>query len=214
MTKKETNIEIELKPIQIKEAVITIKGKTPLIVNNFNEKSRRQIVDSQMKKTKAKEVRNPIEDFMRASYWLTEMPETFDKEHFEEALENGAEFGFPAKGIKESIVSGAYRNGYTKDKVSLYGAFLISQEYIKIDFEEVVMREDHVRIAKGGTDVRFRPQFNNWSMTFTIQYNENKYSLEQIINYMNLGGFSCGIGEQRIEKGGNNGSYVVATTQK
>lgn len=214
MTKKEQSIEVELKPIQIKEAVITIKGKTPLIVNNFSEKSKQQIIDAQMKKPKEKVARNPIEDFIRANYWLTEMPEAFDKEHFEEALKNGAEFGFPAKGIKASIVSGAYRNGYTKDKVSLYGAFLIPEEYVKIDFEDIEMREDYVRIAHGGTDVRFRPQFNNWSMTFTIQYNENTYSLNQIINFINLGGFSCGLGEMRIEKGGNNGSYEVANTNK
>lgn len=212
MTKKETNIEIELKPIQIKEAVVTIKGKTPLIVNNFNEKSRQQIIDAQMKKPKSKEARNPLEDFIRASYWLTEMPETFDREHFEEALKNGAEFGFPAKGIKASIVSGAYRNGMTKDKVSLYGAFLIPEEFVKIDFEDIVMREDYVRIAHGGTDVRFRPQFNNWSMTFTIQYNENTYSLDQIINFINLGGFSVGLGEMRAEKGSNFGAYEVVTT--
>lgn len=207
-----TNIEIELKPIQIKEAVITIKGKTPLIVNNFSEKSRQQIIDAQMKKPKEKTVRNPIEDFMRASYWLTKMPDNFTKEHFEEALQNGAEFGFPAKGIKASIVSGAYRNGMTKDKVSLYGAFLIPEEYVKINFEDVEMREDYVRIAHGGTDVRFRPQFNNWTMTFTIQYNENTYSLDQIINFINLGGFSCGLGEMRTEKGGNFGSYEVVSS--
>ena len=211
MTKKETNIEIELKPIKIKEAVVTIKGKTPLIVNNFNEKSRQQIIDAQMKKTKTKELRNPLEDFIRASYWLTEMPEAFDREHFEQALKNGAEFGFPSKGIKASIVSGAYRNGMTKDKVSLYGAFLITEEFVKIDFENIEMREDYVRIAHGGTDVRFRPQFNNWSMTFTIQYNENVYSLSQLINFINLGGFSCGLGEMRTEKGGNFGSYEVVS---
>lgn len=139
------------------------------------------------------------------------MPTSFTKEAFDEALANGAKFGFPAKGIKASIVSGAYRNGYTKDKVSLYGAFLIPEEFITIDFEELEMREDYVRIAHGGTDIRFRPQFNNWSMTFTIQYNENIYSIEQIINFINLGGFSCGLGEMRIEKGGNFGSYEVVS---
>ena len=212
MKTKNENIEIQLKPIHIKEAVIKIKGKTPLIVNNFSEKSKQQILDAQMKKAKGvKELRNPMEDFMRASYWLTEMPETFTKEAFDEAIAKGAKFGFPAKGIKASIVSGAYRNGYTKDKVSLYGAFLIPEEYIKIDFEDIEMREDYVRIAHGGTDVRFRPQFNNWSMTFTIQYNENTYSLQQLINFINLGGFSCGLGEMRIEKGGNNGSYEVVS---
>jgi len=211
MTKK-VEEEIVLKPIKLKEVKVTIKGTTPLVVNNFNEKSRQQIIDAQMKKAKTKELRNPVEDFIRANYWLTEMPTEFTTEAFEEALKKGAKFGFPAKGIKASIASGAYRNGMTKDKVSLYGAFLIPQELVEINYKEVVMREDYVRIAHGGTDVRFRPQFNDWSMTFTIEYNENgAYSLEQIINFINVGGFSCGLGEMRVEKGGNFGSYIVDT---
>ena len=210
MKKKETEkAEITLKPIKIKEVEITIEGVSPLIVNNFNEKSRRQILDTQMKKTKEKEVRNPIEDGIRACYWLTPMPEEFTQEAFDKALKEGARFGFPAKGIKASIVSGAYRNKMTPDKVSLYGAFLIPEELIEIKYENMHIREDYVRIAHGGTDVRFRPEFDNWSMTFKMQYNENSYSLEQLLNFINLGGFSCGLGEQRVEKGGNNGSYKV-----
>ena len=134
-----------------------------------------------------------------------------DLADFEQALKEGARFGFPAKGIKASIVSGAYRNKMTPDKVSLYGAFLIPEELVEIKYEELVIREDYVRIAHGGTDVRFRPEFKGWTMKFKIQYNENSYSLQQIIDFINLGGFSCGLGEMRVEKGGNNGSYTVLT---
>lgn len=211
MKKKEIEKEeITLKPINIKEVEITIVGTSSLIVNNFNTKSQQQILDTQMKVAKKeKELRNPIEDFMRACYWLTPMPDEFTTESFEKALKEGARFGFPAKGIKASIVSGAYRNKMTPDKVSLQGAFLIPEELIEIKYEQLEMRQDYVRIAHGGTDVRFRPEFKNWSMTFKMMYNENAYSLEQIINFMNLGGFSCGLGEMRTEKGGNFGSYVV-----
>lgn len=201
--------DITLKPIQIKEVEITIEGITPLIVNNFNEKSRRQILDTQMKKPKEKEPRNPIEDGMRALYWLTPMPDEFTEEAFEKALKEGARFGFPSTGIKQGAVSGAYRNGYTKDKVSVNGAFFILDELLEIKYESMRIREDYVRLANGSADVRFRPEFTNWSITFKMQYNENKYSLEQILNFINLGGFSCGLGEQRVEKGGNNGSYQV-----
>jgi len=212
MKKKETEkAEIILKPIKIKEVEITIKGVSPLIVNNFSEKSQQQILDSQMKKTKEKVARNPIEDFMRACYWLTPMPEEFTEESFEKALKEGARFGFPAKGIKASIVSGAYRNKMTPDKVSLQGAFLIPEELIEIKFDSLKMRQDYVRIAHGGTDVRFRPEFKDWSMTFKMRYNENAYSLQQLLEFINLGGFSCGLGEMRTEKGGNFGSYEVQT---
>lgn len=208
---------VELTPIKVKKVEVTIKGKSPLIVNNFNSKSRQQIIDAQMKKAKSKtqkEIRNPLEDFIRASYWLTPMPTEFTEEAFGEALKNGARFGFPSKGIKASIVSGAYRNGMTKDKVSLYGAFFIPQELVEIKFDNIEMREDYVRIAHGGTDVRFRPQYNNWSMTFEMEYNENVYSLEQLINFVNLGGFSCGLGEMRVEKGGNFGAYEIDIKEK
>lgn len=207
--KKETEKEITLKPIKIKEVEITIKGVSPLIINNFNEKCQQQILDTQMKVAKEKQLRNPIEDFMRALYWLTPMPEEFTQEAFDKALKDGAKFGFPAKGIKASIVSGAYRNKMTPDKVSLQGAFLIPEELVEVKYEEINMRQDYVRIAHGGTDVRFRPEFKGWSMTFKMKYNENAYSLDQIINFINLGGFSCGLGEMRVEKGGNNGSYEV-----
>lgn len=212
--KKEVEKEIKLQPIKIKEVEITIEGISPLIINNFNEKSRQQILDTQMKKVKKeKEARNPIEDGMRALYWLTPIPEEFTEESFQKALKEGARFGFPAKGIKASIVSGAYRNKLTPDKVSLYGAFLIPEELIEIKYKNLRIREDYVRIAHGGTDIRFRPEFDGWSMTFKMQYNENTYSLEQILNFINLGGFSCGLGEMRVEKGGNFGSYAVKTSK-
>lgn len=208
--KNESEKEITLQPIKIKEVEITIEGTSPLIVNNFSEKSKQQILDTQMKKVKKeKEPRNPMEDGMRALYWLTPIPEEFTEESFEKALKEGARFGFPAKGIKASIVSGAYRNKLTPDKVSLQGAFLIPEELIEIKYDNIRIRDDYVRIAHGGTDVRFRPEFTGWSMTFKMQYNENTYSLEQILNFINIGGFSCGLGEMRTEKGGNFGSYQV-----
>lgn len=211
MAKKE--ISVELKPLEIKEAIITIKGDTPLIVNNFNEKTRQQMLDTQMKKAKseAREAKNPFENFMRSLHWLTKMPEVFTEESFNEALKNGAKFGFPATGVKKSAVSGAYRNKMAKDKVSLYGAFHIPMEFIEIEFEEVIMREDMVRVGMGTPDIRHRAEFEGWSMTFPIKYVENTYSLEQIINFFNIGGFGVGIGESRIEKGGTNGSYHVKT---
>ena len=211
MAKNKKEEVIEIKPIKIKTTKITIKGVSSLIVSNFNEKCQQQILDAQMKKTKEKVARNPMEDFIRAFNWLTPMPEEFTEEAFDKALKEGARFGFPSTGIKQSVVSGAFRNDLTKDKVSLNGAFFIPDEFIEIKYEEIKMRQDYVRIAHGGTDVRFRPEFKNWSMTFEIQYNENKYSLSQIINFFNYGGFSCGLGEWRTEKGGNFGSYRVET---
>lgn len=210
MTKKEQIVEVQ--PLNLKRATITIKGKSPLIVNNFNEKSKQQIIDTQMKKAKQKETRNPWEDFIRAFYWLTPMPEEFTEEAFNKAIKEGAKFGFPTKGLKEAITTGAFRNKASKDLVSIRGAFYIPEEFVEIKYDEITFRTDYTRIARGGTDIRFRPEFRNWKATFEIEYLETAYSLEQIVNFINYGGFSCGLGEMRMEKGGNFGSFYVDTT--
>lgn len=49
-------------------------------------------------------------------------------------------------------------------------------------------------------------------MDLNLRYNKNGvYTLEQIINLINVGGFSCGIGEWRPEKDGQNGMYSVVS---
>ena len=74
------------------------------------------------------------------------------------------------------------------------------------------MREDMVRV--GGisktADIRHRAQFDNWYMDLNVSYNANgPITLEQIVNLINLGGFTCGIGEWRPEKDGSFGTYRV-----
>ena len=72
------------------------------------------------------------------------------------------------------------------------------------------MREDYVKIPKtGAADLAFRGEFKQWKSTFTINYIEGIYSIEQIINFINLGGFTVGIGEWRPEKGGSFGRFHV-----
>ena len=75
-----------------------------------------------------------------------------------------------------------------------------------------VMREDMVRLGGMGNpaDVRYRGQFDNWSAELTVTYNlSGQYSLDQIVNIINAGGFACGIGEWRPEKDGSFGQFHV-----
>ena len=45
-----------------------------------------------------------------------------------------------------------------------------------------------------------------------MSYNANgMYSLEQIVNIINAGGYACGIGEWRPERDGQYGMFHVAT---
>ena len=65
-TKQETIIEI--RPIETEIIPIRIVGDTPLIVHAWSEKAKRMMLEAQMKitKTKAKEIRDPFDDFIQS----------------------------------------------------------------------------------------------------------------------------------------------------
>lgn len=204
--------KIELKNVVVKSMQITIIGDSPLLMRRFSEKAKQQLLDIQTKKAKTiKEIRDPWADMIDGLNWLTPMPENKTEEGFNEAIANGAKFGFPAVGLKQSAISAAYRAGLSKNKVELQGLFHIPEEFIVIEGIPE-MREDYVKIPKtGAADLAFRGEFKQWKSTFTINYIDGIYSIEQIINFINLGGFTVGIGEWRPEKGGSFGRFHVAS---
>lgn len=210
------NVElIEIKPIEIKKTTIRIVGDTPLIMHAWSEKAKREMLEKQMKTTKSKsrEAKNPVEDFIRSMYWLTPMPMDMSEDGFMQAIESGARFGFPVTAFKQAAISAAYRMGWTKDKMSMRGAFFIDgdeNQMIEIHSDVPVMREDMCKVGMGVADIRFRGEFRNWWADMTISYNTNgQYTLEQIINIINAGGYVCGVGEWRPERDGQFGMFHV-----
>ena len=209
----ETNV-VEIKALDIKRVNIRIKGDSPLIVHAWSEKAKRQMLEAQMRttKTKAKEIRDPYADFIGSLYWLTEKPEA-NPEAFEEAVKAGAKWGFPVGAIKQAGNATAYRLGWVKNQMELRGAYFLSSEYG--DMAEIKgcvpeMREDMVRIGMGTADLRYRAEFKNWYMDLTLEYNaSSNITLEQILNCVNAGGYSCGLGEWRPEKDGIFGRFHV-----
>jgi hypothetical protein len=215
---KNTIEVMEIRPIEIKKMNLRLIGDTPLIMHAWSEKAKRMMLDAQMGKAKGKkkEYKNPVEDFINSMYWLTPMPTEMTEEAFYEAIQNGAKFGFPVTAFKQAAISAAYRMGWAKDKVSLRGAFFIDSDengMIEIHSDVPQMREDMVKVGQGTADIRYRGEFRNWYADITVCYNTNgSYSLENIVNIINAGGYVCGVGEWRPEKDGQNGMFHVAAT--
>lgn len=207
-TKNNENVSIPA--INIQYATISIVGDSPLIVHKWSEKAKKEILDKQMKKAKTKghDAKDPVLDFIDSLYWLDGEPEEKTEEGFAKAIQNGARFGFPSVSFKASAVAAGYRSGVTKNLVSMYGAFHIDVEFVEIKGVPE-MREDMVRVGMGVADIRYRGEFKEWSATFQVKYNASAISLEQLVNLFNLGGFACGLGEWRPEKGGAFGMYHV-----
>lgn len=88
---------------------------------------------------------------------------------------------------------------------------LDTPDFVTIESDEPpVMREDMVRVGMGSADLRYRGQFSSWRASILVTFNNNGvFTLDHILNAINLGGFMCGIGEWRPEKDGQYGMYHV-----
>lgn len=216
MAKKTENVVAEIRPLEIKKVDIKIVGDSPLIVHAWDEKTKREMLEKQMKitKTKSKAARDPYRDFVNSMYWLTEKPEP-TPESFEEAVKDGAKWGFPVCAVKQSANSSAYRLGWVKNQMELRGSYFLETEFgnmFEIQGCIPEIREDMVRISGGTADIRYRAEFKNWYAEMTLNYNASgNLTLEQILNCINAGGYCCGLGEWRPEKDGDYGRYHIET---
>ncbi len=220
---EDTLLGIEIPAIELKTIKLKVIGDSPLIVHAWDEKSKRMMLDKQMKKaTNGREVKVPVRDFVNSLYWLdedgnvTSVPEELQditndtpQKDIVKVLLKGR-FGFPSCAFKAAAVDAGYQQGVLAKKTSARGAFHILGDMVEIEGIPE-MREDMVRIGMGTADIRYRGEFKKWTATLSIRYNPKVMSAEQICNLLNLGGFANGVGEWRPSKDGSFGTFHVAT---
>lgn len=203
---EETKEVLNIPALELKTITIRIVGDSPLIVHAWSEKAKKMMLEKQMKKaTNGRAVRDPFREYTDALYWLSEKPENPTQED----VDNGT-FGFPTVAFKACAINAGFQQGILDKKTTARGAFHIIGEFAVIEGKPQ-MREDMVRLGgiTSPADLRYRPEFANWSTTLTIQYNTKAITAEQIANLLNVGGFANGVGEWRPEKDGQFGMFHV-----
>jgi len=188
--------KVELKSFTIKQVVIPIRGISPLIVHNFDQKVIIEMEAKQQGKSKTEKhkIRIPENDFEGAKH---KSPQGWE--------------GFPAGGFKKALIRGAKMTGLVmKDTMMSFfvKADCEEKQLVRI-FGDARMRTDMVRVGMGSADVRYRPEYLNWSAELVIEYNEGQVSLEQLFQMVMAAGYGCGIGDWRPEKGGGYGRFEL-----
>lgn len=198
---------IVIQPIDIRNFEMGIRGTSPLIVQKFSEKARKSIKDKQEQKAKGgREKRDPHAEFLAALYVMPGTGAPGSKT---------AKYGIPAAGFKKAAVSACrYIDGINMRFAS--GAFHVLEDaggLVQLKCSQPYMREDTVRLLGPSRplDLRYRPQFDEWSCVLRIRYNASVISAEQIVNLFHHAGFHIGWGELRAEKGYSNGTFEVVT---
>ena len=166
-TKKEERIQLQA--INVKHATVTIIGDGDLVLNKMNDVTARELIDQ--RKDKAKNL---------------------------DALTNNAPC-ITAFGLLKCFCDAVVRNGVdtysTKFKA---GVNIIAKGgLIPIKFAEHYIDEKLMSPKKGKPVLVHLNRFTGWSAEIELAYVDNIYSIEQIVNIIQLAGFGCGIGSGR-----------------
>jgi hypothetical protein len=129
-------------------------------------------------------------------------------------------FGFPVIGFKQCLVSAARFYGKDVSMTSLR-QFVFFRGDLGVDGQMLAriegkphMREDVARVARGGTDLRYRPEWTDWATTLEVTYIRSAITRNSVISLIDAGGLGVGVGEWRPEKNGDFGTFRVDSTKK
>lgn len=184
---------------------VPIIGTAPLIVHNWSEKAKRQMLDAQQGRKKVKQVRDPQSDYESSLYRiLTDERETF---------------GFPVLAFKAATIGGARFYDKSVTMTMLRQCLFFKGVTTKADPAQLVpiigeprMREDVVRVGQG-TDLRYRGEFTEWSAVLTITFVKSALSRNSVLSLIDAGGMGVGVGEWRPQRSGEYGTYQIDTTK-
>src|SRR5262245_58851785 len=189
---------IDLSPIEVGLMQVPVKGTSPLIVNRFSEKAKRQLLDKAQGRKTPRQPKDPEAEYQAAFY----------------RFEDGA-YGIPAIAFKSSTVGGA--RFFTGITMAALKQFLFFRGPVGVDGQMLVkligephIREDVVRIGKGtGTELRYRPEFLEWSAVLDVVFVKAALTKGSVLSLIDAGGLGVGVGEWRPERGGTFGTYEV-----
>lgn len=203
---------IELKALMPKVATISIAGDSDLILNKMNDISTRMLVDQRKDKAKTLEKPNKWEQIITSIHWLNGKPVEFSENTLQEKLQSDVPCisGF---GLKKSFEQAVVRNEIDSYSTKFSASMNIigrGDNLIPIHFSEHHVDEKLMSPKRGAPILVYLNRFSGWSAEFQISYLETTYSLEQIVNIINLAGFGLGIGSGRTS---GYGRYHVTNVQ-
>lgn len=195
---QQESADIQIDQIAAETLRVPIIGTTPLIVHRFSEKAKKKMLDDMQGKKTPKQAKDPQAEYDAAFYRLT----------------NG-DYGLPAIAFKLATVGAARFYGKNVTMTALK-QFLFFQGEVGEDGRALVriegeprMREDVVTVGRGGTDLRYRPEFLEWRTVLEVTYVKSALTRNSVISLIDAGGMGVGVGEWRPEKDGDFGTYRV-----
>lgn len=177
---------------------VTWKGITPLIMHSCKCVNPLHPIAKELKKytsktKKTEEDLNIISDleWKAGAYWDDEIGLYIPGENVEATIQNGAKANKKGKDIQKYV-----------DVKDLYIPFNYGEN---LTLDELVSkyeyRDTRPMNVKRSKIIRTRPRFDQWNITFTLVYNEDKIDLDTIVNAIEYAGQYVGLCDSRPKYG-------------
>lgn len=205
-------VAVVIHPPKLGRLQFRLVGSSPLVVHNFDAKSRQEMLEKQMRaQTKTKRApRSPQEEFLGSFYWVDCAPPPCDWEdddgpHWKpetiaKALKN-ATFGIPVTGFKNAMIS-AGRNTdlpMTIIRQTIFVSGAKHKDWAIID-GAATLDARICRLQKKTPIERFRGMFAEWSTDINIEFDANMLNASQVANLLAVAGYYVGVFEGRPER--------------
>jgi hypothetical protein len=192
--------QIQLSRIEAQTMIVPIVGTSPLIIHKFSEKAKKAMLDAMQGRKSPRENKDPDREYNDAFYFIGDPAER--------------RYGFPVIAFKAATVGGArFFAGVTmtalRQFLFLRGEMGENGQQMAVIEGEPHMREDVVRVNRGGTDLRYRPEFFPWRTDLTVTFVKSALTQGSVLSLIDAGGLGVGVGEWRTEKGGDFGGFKV-----
>lgn len=182
----------------MKTLKVTWKGITPLIMHSCKcvnplHPIAKELKKYTSKKNKTEEDLNIISDleWKAGAYWDDEIGLYIPGENVEATIQNGAKANKKGKDIQKYV-----------DVKDLYIPFNYGEN---LTLDELVSkyeyRDTRPMNVQRSKVIRTRPRFDQWNITFTLVYNEDKIDLDTIVNAIEYAGQYVGLCDSRPKYG-------------
>lgn len=201
MKKDANKIELTNLESKIKHMIVYIEGDSDLVLNKMNARNMRMLTADDRKKIR--ETPNQWEDIITSINWRDPLPMTdtyieSNEEMMYRLLKENAPC-ISAFGLKKSFGQTVVRNEIDKYSTKLEAAMNIktSNGLVPITFAAWGI-DERLMSPKRGAPITVRlNHFTGWKASFQVDFMDHVYSKDQLVDIINLSGFSMGIGSGR-----------------
>lgn len=208
-TNKQT---VQIAAPRLRVAEFSLVGNAPYVQLRFSQKAMNAMADkmkagSQAKGKKVRAARDFDDDFEQAKHLSTE-----------------GWVGIPAGSFRAAMISACRLVGF-KMTLAKLSVFILADGFDKVDGVPLVKLSGTpeknimaVRNATGVADLRCRPMWKKWDCKLRVQFDEDRFSLQDVTNLLMRVGKQVGIGEGRPDSresaGLGWGTFDIAETEE